>query len=66
MSNFLDFRKRAYDILVMNKKTKVPLGNIRYYEAWKKVVFEPKPNIVLSVGCLTEIIHIMRLNEGKL
>ena len=63
MSEFLEFRKRANDILVMNKKTKIRLGRIRYYEAWKKPVFEPEPNAVFSAGCLMQIHHILRLNK---
>lgn len=63
MSNFLQFRKRENDILVLNKKTKVPLGKIRYYKEWKGPVFEPEPNTIFSAGCLMQINHVLRINK---
>jgi len=67
MSKYLEFRKRHRDILVLNKKRKTHLGTISYHEAWKKPVFKPvSEKVIFDAECLTDIIHIMRLNEGKL
>lgn len=63
MSNFLQFRKRENDVLVLNKKTKVRLGIIRYNKAWEIPVFEPEPNTIFSAGCLMQINHVLRLNK---
>ena len=64
MSKFLEFRKVKDHILVMNKKSKAELGKISYFEPWKKMVFEAAPEAVFSIGCLHDIIHMMRINQG--
>lgn len=66
MSKILEFRKRAYDILVLNKKRKTHLGTISYHEGWKEPVFTPvSEKVIFSVECLQDIIYIMRINKGN-
>jgi hypothetical protein len=43
-----------------NNRSKTLLGNVFYYQAWKRYVFEGSPGCIFDTSCLADIIEFMK------
>lgn len=63
--SFIDFREemskgKTRVWLVMNKKTEVPLGIIKWNTGWRRYVFEGYMDIYFDAACLEELAAFLR------
>jgi len=43
-----------------NRKANFPIGNVRWYAAWRQYVYYPAVDTVYSAGCLQDIAEFVR------
>jgi hypothetical protein len=56
--------KKTFDIQIKNKQN-VHLGHIKFYSKWRKYVYYPIDNILLTSECLITITnYILKLKLG--
>ena len=66
MSKFLEFVDNNPDVLVLTKKRKGYLGQIKYYLKWKQFIFEPNSYTIYSNECLRDIAdELTKLNDER-
>jgi len=60
MKEFLTFIKRPRGYMVLNKRNQDILGQIYYYEKWKRWVFESFEDSFFSIECLEQISGLVK------
>jgi len=46
--------------LCLNNKSKALLGDVVFFEPWRKYVFEPEDDSIFDETCLADIIHFLK------
>jgi len=66
MSRYLKITKDE-KYRITSKRTKLQLGEIKYYQDWNKYIFEPELNTVFDAECLKDIINWLNdITEGRM